>query len=201
LISSAADLFTLTKEQLMELERFGEKSATNLLSAIENAKTKDAARLLFALGIRLNGQRSSMLLAKAFGTVDALMSASVEDLTAIHEIGEKTAVNVYEYFHNPHNIELIQKLKAVGVNMEHKEDANASRKLDGKKFVVTGKFPEMSRNELTALIEKNGGTVSGSVSKQTDYVVAGSDAGSKLTKAESLGITVIDLDELLKMLE
>ncbi len=201
LISSAADLFTLTKEQLMNLERFGEKSATNLLSAIENAKTKDAARLLFALGIRLNGQRSSMLLAKAFGTVEALMSASVEDLTAIHEIGEKTAVNVYEYFRNPHNIELIQKLKAAGVNMEHKEDTDVSQKLGGKKFVVTGKFPEMSRNELTALIEKNGGTVSGSVSKQTDYVVAGSDAGSKLTKAESLGITVIDLDGLLKMLE
>ncbi|MBE7035867.1 MAG: NAD-dependent DNA ligase LigA [Ruminococcaceae bacterium] len=200
LIASAADLFSLRVEQLTALERFGEKSAQNLITAIHNAKGRDLSRLLFALGIRLNGQRSSMLLAKAFGTMENLMEQTEESLRAIHEIGEKTAANVYEYFQNPHNRELIARLAAAGVNMKHEEAADASQKLAGKKFVITGRFEEMSRNELTELAEKNGGTIAGSVSKKTDYVVAGEEAGSKLEKAQSLGVPVITLEEFLNML-
>ncbi len=201
LLTSAADLFFLQEEQLMKLDRFGEKSAQNLLKAIDAAKERDLSRLLFALGIRLNGQRSSMLLAKAFGTMERIMQLSVEELTAIHEIGEKTAVNIFEYFQNPYNQELIKKLQEAGVNMTHQEAEGGTNKLAGKKFVVTGKFEELSRNELTTLIEQNGGSVSGSVSKNTDFVIAGSDAGSKLTKAEGLGVPVLDLDAFYELLE
>ncbi|MBR6729218.1 MAG: NAD-dependent DNA ligase LigA, partial [Clostridia bacterium] len=201
LLSSAADLFTLKKEQLVGLERFGEKSADNLLKAINQAKTRDLSRLLFALGIRLNGQRSSLLLAKAFGTMESIMEKSHAELTAVHEIGEKTATYVYEYFQNPHNRAFVHRLQEAGVNMEHHEAEAHSQKLSGKKFVITGKFEDFSRNELSALIEENGGAVLGSVSKNTDYVVAGADAGSKLTKAEALGVTVIGLSELEALLE
>ncbi|MBQ9915441.1 MAG: NAD-dependent DNA ligase LigA, partial [Clostridia bacterium] len=201
LISSAADLYQLREEQLVCLERFGEKSAKNLLSAIEASKERDLSRVLFALGIRLNGQRSSMLLAKAFGDMKTLMSQSVESLTAIHEIGEKTATYVYEYFANPKNRELIECLADAGVNMCHREMAGTTQKLAQKKFVITGKFQEYSRNELTELVEKNGGSVAGSVSKKTDYVVAGEDAGSKLSKAQELDVPVLNLEEFLAMLD
>jgi len=201
LIHSAADLFALQPEKLTGLERFGEKSAQNLLDALEKAKTQDLSKLLFALGIRLNGQRSSRLLAKAFGSMDALMEQNEESLMAIHEIGEKTAHNVFEYFQNPRNRELIERLKAAGVNMLHQESEDATDRLAGKKFVVTGSFDALSRQELTALIEKNGGMVSGSVSKKTDYLVAGEAAGSKLAKAQELAIPVLGLDELLAMIE
>ncbi len=201
LIGSAADLFSLKEEQLVSLERFGEKSAQNLVTAIQKAKERDLSRLLFALGIRLNGQRSSMLLAKAFGSMEVLMAQTKESLTAIHEIGEKTATNVYEYFQNPHNQELIAKLSAAGVNMLHYEKEGTTQKLAGKKFVITGRFEEFSRDELTALVEENGGTVAGSVSKKTDYVIAGEEAGSKLDKAQSLGVLVIGLDDFQQLLE
>ncbi len=201
LIHSAADLYTLQAEQLVVLERFGEKSAQNLLEAIEESKQRGLARVLFALGIRLNGQRSSMLLAKAFGSIDAIMEQTVESLTAIHEIGEKTAANVYEYFQNPHNRQLIEKLRAAGVDMEYHEAEGGSQKLSGKKFVITGKFDGLSRNDVTALVENNGGSVAGSVSKKTDFVIAGEDAGSKLTKAEALGVSVLEIEEFLKMLK
>ena len=171
------------------------------MAAIEASKERGLAHVLFALGIRLNGQRSSMLLAKAFGSMDVLMEQTEETLTAVHEIGEKTAAYVYQYFQNPHNRELIQRLKEAGVDMEHHEAVDTTSKLLGKKFVITGKFEELSRNEVTALIEKNGGTAAGSVSAKTDYVVAGSDAGSKLTKAQSLGVPVLTLDELMDMLQ
>ncbi len=201
LIASAADLYSLTEESLVSLERFGEKSAKNLLSAIEASKERDLSRVLFALGIRLNGQRSSMLLAKAFGDMETLMSQSVESLTAIHEIGEKTASYVYEYFQNPHNRDLLSRLAKAGVNMRHKEMAGTTQKLAQKKFVITGKFHELSRNELSELVEKNGGSVAGSVSKKTDYVIAGEDAGSKLSKAQELGVPVLNLEEFLVMIE
>ena len=201
LLHSAADLYDLTKEQLVTLERFGEKSAENLLSSIEASKERDLARVLYALGIRLNGQRSSMLLAKAFGSMDKLMEQTEESLKAIHEIGDKTASYVYEYFQNPHNRGLIAKLKFAGVNMEHHEADDATEKLSGKKFVITGRFEELSRNEVTELVEKNGGSVAGSVSKKTDYVVAGEDAGSKLDKAQVLGVPVLTIEEFLSMLD
>ena len=201
LLHSAADLYELKKEQLVKLERFGEKSAENLLAAIEDSKGRDFAKVLYALGIRLNGQRSSLLLAKAFGSMDTLMSQTQESLMGIHEIGEKTAAYVYEYFQNQHNRELIEKLKLAGVNMEHHEAADMTEKLSGKKFVVTGKFEALSRNDVTELIEKNGGTAAGSVSKKTDYVIAGEDAGSKLDKAQSLGVPVLTIEEFLKIIQ
>ncbi len=200
LISSAADLYDLTKEQLVQLERFGEKSAENLLAAIETSKERGMARLLFALGIRLNGQRSSMLLAKAFGTIDNLMAQTVESLTAVHEIGEKTATNIFDYFQHAHNRELIEKLRLAGVNLSHQADEDVTEVLAGKKFVITGRFETLSRNEVTELVEKNGGSVVGSVSKKTDFVIGGEEAGSKLDKAQALGISVITLEEFLAML-
>lgn len=201
LVSSAADLFSLRVEQLTALDRFGEKSAQNLIAAIEKAKGRDLSRLLFALGIRLNGQRSSLLLAKAFGTMERLMEQTEAELTAVHEIGDKTAAYVYEYFQNPHNRELIARLSAAGVNMTHREAADATGKLEGKKFVVTGRFEELSRSELTALIEKNGGSSAGSVSKKTDYLLAGEEAGSKLDKAQKLGVPVLSLEEFYRLLD
>lgn len=201
LLHSAADLYELKKEQLVALERFGEKSAENLLAAIEASKERDLARVLYALGIRLNGQRSSMLLAKAFGSMENLMEQTEESLKAVHEIGDKTAAYVYEYFKNPHNCELIEKLALAGVNMVHHEAENITEKLLGKKFVITGKFEEFSRNDVTELVEKNGGSALGSVSKKTDYVVAGEDAGSKLDKAQALGIPVLTIEEFLDMLQ
>ncbi len=200
LIASAADLYELKEEQLTALERFGAKSAQNLLAAIKASKERDLSRVLFALGIRLNGQRSSQILAKAFGSMENLMAQSAESLSAVHEIGAKTADNVFAYFQNPHNSELVARLSEAGVNMTHREKEGESRKLSGKKFVITGKFEDISRNELTELVEKNGGTVSGSVSKKTDFLLAGEDAGSKLSKAQSLGIPILTLDDLNDML-
>ena len=200
LLHSPADLYNLQEEQLIGLERFGAKSAQNLLKAINESKTRDLSRVLFALGIRLNGQRSSQILARTFGTMERLMQQSIESLSAIRDIGEKTAAYVHDYFQNPHNRELIERLQAAGVNMAHSESADVSDRLSGKKFVITGKFEDISRSELTELVEKNGGSTAGSVSKKTDYVIAGEDAGSKLDKAQALGVPVIDLQELYAML-
>lgn len=200
LLHSPADLYNLQEEQLIGLERFGAKSAQNLLKAINESKTRDLSRVLFALGIRLNGQRSSQILARTFGTMERLMQQSIESLSAIRDIGEKTAAYVHDYFQNPHNRELIERLQVAGVNMAHSESADVSDRLSGKKFVITGKFEDISRSELTELVEKNGGSTAGSVSKKTDYVIAGEDAGSKLDKAQALGVPVIDLQELYAML-
>ena len=194
LLHSPADLYNLQEEQLIGLERFGAKSAQNLLKAINESKTRDLSRVLFALGIRLNGQRSSQILARTFGTMERLMQQSIESLSAIRDIGEKTAAYVHDYFQNPHNRELIERLQAAGVNMAHSESADVSDRLSGKKF------EDISRSELTELVEKNGGSTAGSVSKKTDYVIAGEDAGSKLDKAQALGVPVIDLQELYAML-
>lgn len=201
LLHSAADLYTLTQEQLVRLERFGAKSAQNLLAAIEASKSQDLSRVLFALGIRLNGQRSSQILARTFGSMECLMRQSAESLSDIRDIGEKTAAYVYDYFQNSHNRELIDRLAALGVNMTHREAAAATDKLAGKKFVITGKFEGISRNELTELVEKNGGSVSGSVSKKTDYLIVGEDAGSKLEKAQALGVPILSADEFYAVLE
>ena len=128
------------------------------------------------------------------------MNATAEEMSQIPDIGEKTAQNVFEYFKNDKNLELIQKLVASGVNTEYHAEEGETNRLSGKKFVITGKFEELSRAEMTALVEKNGGKASGSVSKNTDYVIAGEDAGSKLDKANSLGVTVLTFDEFMKMI-
>ncbi len=201
MIASPADLYFLKKEEVAGMEKMGEKSAQNLLDALEHSKQNDLSRLLFAFGIRLNGQRSSKLLAKQFRSLDAIMESEVEQMAAVHEIGEKTAQYVYDFFRNPANRELVEKLKAAGVNTLYLEKEGESDRLAGKKFVITGKFEGIPRTELAAKIEQNGGSVIGSVSKKTDYVLAGEDAGSKLDKANQLGIPVVGIAELDEMLE
>ena len=199
-IKSAADLYELSKEDIAALEKMGDKSAENLISAIEKSKQNDLYRLLFALGIQLNGLKSSKTIAAHFRTMENIMEASEEELTAIPDIGEKTAANICSFFSRPENKELIFRLKALGVNQtsfapEPKTDSACA----GKKFVITGKFEGFSRGDIVQIIEDNGGTAAGSVSKKTDYVIAGEDAGRKLAKAQELNIPVLTIEELLSM--
>ncbi len=199
-ISSPADLYSLTKSEVMRLERQGEKSADNLISAIEKSRHNDLYRLLFAFGIPLNGLKSSKVIATKFGTLDAIMEASLEDFTEIPDIGEKTAQNMVAYFKEEENRQEIARLKSAGVNMTALSGTATSDALSGKKFVVTGKFDGYSRDDLVSMIENGGGAVSGSVSKKTDFVIVGEDAGSKLTKAQDLGVPTLSLSEFLEML-
>jgi DNA ligase (NAD+) len=200
LVNDAADLYKLTAEDLLKLERTGEKSAQNLLAAIENSKEAGLARLMFALGIRHVGVKAGGILARHFGSIDRIRQATFEELTLLPEIGPKIARSVVEYFSSPDNIELLEKLAAAGLKLT--EDVSAEigpQVFSGKTFVLTGTLPTMTRSEATELIESLGGKVTGSVSKKTDYVVAGAEAGSKLTKAQELGITVLDEEELSKL--
>lgn len=200
LISDAADLYSLKVEDVKDLERMGEKSATNLINAIESSKSAGLERLLCAIGIPNVGEVAAEALAKKFRTLDACMSATVDDLTAIDDFGEITARCVVDFFSRERNITLCQKLKDAGVLTEAVKEA-ASDKFEGLTFVLTGTLPTLSRDEASELIKAQGGKVSSSVSKKTSYVVAGEAAGSKLTKAQDLGVTVIDEDELRRMLE
>ena len=199
LISTVADLYTLDMQELSMLPRFGEKSAANLLKSIENSKTNPPDRLLFALGIKGIGQRSATLLLEHFGSIERLMQAQKDEISVIENFGDILAENVYEGLREPHRIALIERLKQYGVNTEYKSDKK-SDKLSGLTFVITGTLPDMTRDEAKALIESNGGKCSGSVSKKTSYVLAGEEAGSKLTKAQQLGVTVISQQQLYDML-
>ncbi|HLA95333.1 MAG TPA: NAD-dependent DNA ligase LigA, partial [Pyrinomonadaceae bacterium] len=202
MVNDVGDLYQLKLADISNLERKAEKSATKLIEEIEASKTRGLQRLLYGIDIRHVGERYAKLLAKHFRAIDRLMEASVEELDDIHEIGLSVAESVYEWSRDPKNIDLIERLKAAGVVLEM--DAASTAALDerfvGKTFVLTGKLENYSRDEAAKLIEDRGGRVSSSVSKKTDYVVAGSDAGSKLTKAESLGVTVIDEAAFGKML-
>ncbi len=199
LIASSADLYTLRAEDVQNLERMGEKSAQNLINAIESSKSAGLERLLCALGIPNVGEVAAEALAKKFRTLEACMSATVDELTAIDDFGEITARSVVNFFAHESNVELCHKLVAAGLLTEAVKEA-ASDKFAGLTFVLTGTLPTMSRDEASELIKAQGGKVSGSVSKKTSYVVAGEAAGSKLTKAQSLGVKIIDEDELKKML-
>lgn len=196
LIKDAADLYSLTEARLMELERMGEKSASNLVNAITRSKENSLEKLLFGLGIRHVGQKAAQILAQEFGTLDALKEATEEQLTAIHEIGEKVADSVVTYFDNEDVQKVLGKLTAAGVNTVYngpcKQDIPEDGLLAGKTVVLTGKLEQFSRSEAKAALESLGAKVTGSVSKKTDLVVAGEDAGSKLQKAEELGIEVWD---------
>ncbi|PWM45880.1 MAG: DNA ligase (NAD(+)) LigA [Clostridiales bacterium] len=200
LITSAADLYRLGKESIAELERFGEKSAENLLSSIENSKKQNLNNLIYALGIRQVGQKAAKILAARFGTLDALIEANEEELTQIDEIGPVTAEYIREYFSNEKNLHFIGELKSVGVNTGYKSELVDNR-FEGLTFVLTGTLPTFTRDDASAIIEKFGGKVSSSVSKKTSYVLAGTEAGSKLTKAENLGVKIIDEAEFLRMAE
>jgi DNA ligase (NAD+) len=205
LVHDVADIYKLTREQLLGLERMGEKSVHNLLQAIEASKQNSLERLLFGLGIRHVGEKAAKTLAMEFGTMDRLASASKEELTAINEIGEKMADSIVAFFEMEEVRELIQELKAAEVNMEYKgpkpvSPSESDSFFAGKTIVLTGKLAQLTRNEAKEKIEALGGNVAGSVSKKTDLVIAGEDAGSKLTKAVDLGIEVWDEERLLEEL-
>lgn len=202
LIIDVADIYKLTREQLLALERMGEKSVANLLKAIEVSKGNSLEKLLFGLGIRHVGAKAAKTLAQQFDTMDKLAAASKEDLIAINEIGDKMADSIVAFFEQEEANELMKELAAAGVNMEYKgpkpvsvEDSDSI--FSGKTVVLTGKLEVLSRNEAKEKIEALGGNVSGSVSKKTHLVIAGEDAGSKLTKAQELGIEVWDEEKLL----
>lgn len=200
LLRSAADLYTLTPQSLMALERMGEKSAANLIASIERSKSADLSRLVFALGIRGIGQKAAQLLAGRFGSMDALAAAAAEQILEIDGMGETMAQSVIDFFAYAGTQDLIQRLKAAGVNMTSSFTPQGDR-VKGMTFVLTGTLPTLARSEAAKRIEAQGGKVSASVSKKTSYVVAGEDAGSKLTKANQLGITVLDEAQLLVLLD
>ncbi len=201
LVHSAADLYELTEGQLSGLERMGKKSAENLRKALENSKGRGLERLLFALGIRGIGQRSAQLLARQFGSMEAVMAASLEEVSAIDGFGEILAENVRDFFALEQNRALISRLRELGLRMTCELVQPASGSLTGKTFVLTGTLPNLTRAQAKEKIEQAGGKVSSSVSKKTDYVVAGEEAGSKLTKANELGISVVDEAGLLALLQ
>ena len=200
LIRNVSDLYTLKAEDIASLERMGERSAANLISAIEGSKSAGLERLIYALGIRNIGEVAATALAARYKTLDALMGATREELCAIEDFGEITADCVLNFFSHPQNVELCRRLAELGLVTEAVA-APKGDKLAGLTFVLTGTLPTMSRDEAAALIKAAGGKVSGSVSSKTSYVVAGEAAGSKLTKAQSLGVAVIDENKLLEMLD
>ena len=199
LVSSCADLYTLHRETLAELDGMGAKSADNLIAAVNRSKSAGLARLLCALGIRNIGQKAAVLLAEHFGDIDAVMSAGREDIEKIEGFGGTMAQSVADYFASDRARELIGRLRALGVVMTQEKRARGDR-LAGLTFVLTGTLPTMTRTEASALITENGGKVSSSVSKKTSYLLAGEDAGSKLVRANELGVEVIDEAGLLKLI-
>ena len=199
LVKGPGDLYRLRAGDVEPLERMGKKSAENLMAAIEKSKSAGLGRLLFAFGIRQVGQKAGKVLAARFGTLDALMSATEEELTAVPDIGGITAKSLLDWFQNEQSQHLIQTLREAGVSFDSME-APVGDKLAGKTFVLTGTLANLDRKEASALIEAQGGKVSGSVSKKTSYVVAGEAAGSKLKKANELGIPVLTEEELMKLL-
>jgi DNA ligase (NAD+) len=199
LVKDTADLYSLTHEQVANLERMGDKSASNLLKQIENSQKVGLARIIFALGIPFVGERTAQLLAEHFGSLDKLAKASREELEEVFEVGPKMAEGISEFFREKRNLEVLDKLRRAGLRFEQKAAHHKDGRLGGKQFVLTGTLPHYSRDEARKMIEEAGGRVTGSVSKKTDYVVAGAEAGSKLDRAKSLGVTVIDEAELLKL--
>jgi DNA ligase (NAD+) len=194
-IKDAADLYLLKnhKDELLELERMGEKSVQNMLDAIEDSKVNPLNKLIFALGIRMIGQRASQVLASEFDNIDAIFTADLDKLISIQEIGEKMAESVITFFRQEQNLGLIKKLQESGVNtIGSKKEIKENEHFNGKTFVLTGTLQSFTRDQAKEIVESFGGKVSGSVSKKTDYVLAGEDAGSKLVKANELGVAVID---------
>ena len=199
LIQCAADLYTLSVDDVKGLERMGEKSAQNLINAIADSKSRGLERLLCAIGIPNVGEVAASTLAAKFRTLDGVMGATRDELISIPDFGEITADSVINFFARPKNLQFCARLKDAGLLCEAVKEAK-SDKLSGLTFVLTGTLPTLSRDEASEMIKALGGKVSGSVSKKTNYVVAGDAAGSKLTKARDLGVNVIDEGELLRMI-
>lgn len=199
LVKDFSDLYKLDVFALLSLERMAQKSAQNVLDGIEKSKSQPLARLLSAIGILHVGQQNAEILAEHFGSLDALEKATVEELSKINHIGPVLAKSIHEYFHNEANLKVIDKLIKAGVNPEQKK-TKKSNKLEGKTFVVTGTLENFSRSQIEQAIKENGGKISSSVSKKTDFVLAGAEAGSKLEKAKELGVKVINEKEFLEII-
>jgi DNA ligase (NAD+) len=198
LVKNVADIYDLTKKDLLSLERFADKSAQNILDEIENSKQLPLERVIYGLGIRMVGERTAQFLAEHFGSMEAVAAANAEELQNVGEVGPKIAESIAEFFSNPANRKLVERLGKAGLAFKG-EKKERGTKLSGKTFVLTGTLAKYTRDEAKKMIEDAGGRVSGSVSKKTDYVVAGSDAGSKLDKAKELGVPVIDEKEMEKL--
>ncbi len=201
LVKSVADIYRLTAWDLVNLDKFGEKAANNLINAIEVSKSASLDRVIFALGIRNVGQAMAKLLCERFGSVEAIMSATAEEINTIDGFGEIMSEIVADSFKDEHIIHLIHELRSVGVAMEYAKKSTGDNRFAGLTFVLTGTLPTMTRDEAKAIIESLGGKASGSVSKKTSYVLAGEDAGSKLTKAQELGVRVVDEGEFNNMIK
>jgi DNA ligase (NAD+) len=195
LVKNVADIYDLTKKDLLSLERFADKSAQNILNEIQSSKQLPLERLIYGLGIRFVGERTAQFLAEHFGSMEALASATGEELQNVNEVGPRIAESIAEFFSIPANRKLIDRLRAAGLALKG-EKKERGTKLAGKTFVLTGTLEKYTRDEARKMIEDAGGKVTGSVSKKTDYVVAGSDAGSKLDRAKELGVAVIDEKEM-----
>ena len=200
LVKNVADLYDLNKEKLMSLDRMGEKSAENVLREIKASKDLPLERVIYGLGIRFVGERTAQFLAEHFGSMDALMNAGEEELEDVNEVGPRIAKSIAEFFQEPKNRELVKRLGEAGLTFSGKKKERGT-KLAGKTFVLTGTLARFTRDEAKKMIEDAGGRVSGSVSKKTDYVVAGSDAGSKLDKARELGVQVIGEEEMVELVK
>jgi len=199
LVKDFADLYKLDLETLANLERMAEKSAQNLLDEIAASKKNSLARLIYALGMRFVGERTGQLLAEHFGSMEELMGAGEEDLAEVHEVGPKVAASIREFFSEAANRKVTERLRKAGVNMTEERKAPKSAKLAGKTFVFTGELEHRSREQAGELVVQHGGKVSSSVSQKTDYVVVGSEPGSKYDKAKALGVAILDEAQFEKM--
>jgi DNA ligase (NAD+) len=195
LVKNVADIYRLTKDDLLSLERMGDKSAQNILDEIENSKKLSLERVIYGLGIRMVGERTAQFLAEHFGSMEALESAGAEELQDVNEVGPRIAESIVEFFSIAANRKLVERLREAGLTLTGKKKQRGT-KLAGKTFVLTGTLARFTRDQASKMIEDAGGKVTKSVSKKTDYVVAGADAGSKLDKAKELGVEVIDEKEM-----
>jgi DNA ligase (NAD+) len=202
LVHDVADLYRLDRQSLQDLERMGPKSAENLVKEIDASRSLEFWRLLFGIGIRHVGERTAQILARHFGSIERLEHASPEELEQVHEIGPKLAESIYQFLRQPENRALTERLRNAGLPMKSDavEEPQRAQVFAGKTFVLTGTMDTMTREEATALIAERGGRVSSSVSKKTDFVLAGRDAGSKLQKAQDLGVRILDEREFSAML-
>ena len=202
-LNSYADIYDLhtSKEELTKLDGFGELSISNLLDSIEKSKNRPFDKVLFALGIRFVGSGAAQKLARYFGSIDKLMSAAPEEIENVHEIGPSISNSVNKFFLTSENISIINRLKVAGLQFEIEKKATSSNKLKDLSFVLTGSLEKFTRDEAKEMIVENGGKVIGSVSKKTSYLVVGENAGSKLEKAEKLGVKILTEDEFLLLIE